>query len=358
MIEQDLYILGEINEKSLNALISQIDKNATKLNVFINSVGGIVSEGFAIYDYLKAQKKEVHTYNLGVCYSIASVIFMAGSKRYMNPNSQLMIHNPYISEVQGDAEQLKSYSEHMSKVEAKLENFYHSFTNISVAEIDAMMKAETFINAEDALRLGFATDINVLQPVAKLNTINKMDNKDEVKGLLASIKALFQKHNIKAMMPLTIVTADGEKQIYVESEDGEFAGKKAYLDEAMTQAVPDGTHQLKDGRTITTASGVITSVSEAEDKKKMEEMKAALEKAELEKKESQEITNKLQAENEELRKSFIEVLNKVENLEKTIIGKDDKTPKGGFQNTKAKGQTVQVSDNVAKLFAKKGIKIN
>lgn len=130
-----------------------------EITVHINSYGGEVSEGFAIYNILRNHPARITTVCDGFACSAASVIFMAGERRVMNPASALWIHNVQSYE-SGDARKLRKAADNAEKLTEASKTAYTSVgLNISDEELSAMMDEETWIMPEDALTMGFATEI-------------------------------------------------------------------------------------------------------------------------------------------------------------------------------------------------------
>lgn len=166
----DLYIFGDITayghwgdddpNRSAYDIVTELNNvKANKINVHINSYGGDVSEGLAIYNTLKNSAKEVTTYCDGFACSAASVVFMAGAKRVMSKESLLMIHNAWVVTM-GNSDELRKQADDLEKVTQASVEAYKSVATISENEIKQMMKDETWISADDALSYGFATEIS------------------------------------------------------------------------------------------------------------------------------------------------------------------------------------------------------
>lgn len=128
------------------------------INVHINSYGGSVSEGLAIYNLLKSCGKNVTTYCDGFACSSASVIFCAGKKRVMPSTSLLLIHNASTYAGSGNAAVLRKIADDLDKVTQPSVEAYRLVSNLSEQEIKNLMDAETWITAEEALKWGFATE--------------------------------------------------------------------------------------------------------------------------------------------------------------------------------------------------------
>ena len=149
-LESDVSAYNLVEE--LNAL------DVDCLDVYINSYGGEVSEGLAIYNALKRHKAEVTTYVDGFACSIASVIAMAGDKRVMYDSSLLMIHNAWTY-VNGNADDMRKAADDLDKITSASIAAYMSVVNISEQELKAMLDNETWLKPDEALEKGFITEI-------------------------------------------------------------------------------------------------------------------------------------------------------------------------------------------------------
>lgn len=130
-----------------------------KIDVFINSYGGEVAEGLAIYNALRRHPAQVTTYCDGFAASIASVIFMAGDNRVMNEASLLMIHNAWTN-ARGNAEELRKQADDLEIITQASIEAYKAHSNLTQEEIQELLDAETWILPETALEYGFATSID------------------------------------------------------------------------------------------------------------------------------------------------------------------------------------------------------
>ena len=133
-------------------------KNVSDINVRINSEGGSVFDGHAIYNTLKNHKARVTVDIDGLAASIASIIAMAGDEIRMAENAFMMIHDPWMVAA-GTAGELRSQADVMDKVQEKLVNTYVKRTNGDAEQISAWMADETWMNAEEALERGFVDSI-------------------------------------------------------------------------------------------------------------------------------------------------------------------------------------------------------
>ncbi|MBR5879013.1 MAG: Clp protease ClpP [Akkermansia sp.] len=130
----------------------------SSIDVRINSYGGEVATGLAIYNALKNHKAKVRTICDGFACSIASVIFMAGEERVMNEASLLMIHNAW-SWAMGNANELRKQADDLEKITQASVNAYMAHSTLSEDEVKALLDAETWLLPSEALEYGFATSI-------------------------------------------------------------------------------------------------------------------------------------------------------------------------------------------------------
>lgn len=163
----ELYIFGDIcswpwkefGEKSGWNIVEELQSiTADNVQVHINSYGGEVAEGLAIYNVLKNSGKNITTICDGFACSAASVVFMAGSKRIMNAASLLMIHNAWAG-VYGNASELRKAADDIEKITQASVEAYKLRCNISEEKIKELMDDESWILPVDAVEMGFATEI-------------------------------------------------------------------------------------------------------------------------------------------------------------------------------------------------------
>ena len=170
LVEKDdvseLYIFGDIvddawleNDVEGASLCKEIQNIKSKqINVYINSYGGSVSSGLAIYNQLKQHSAKVTTINAGFGCSIASVIFMAGDERLMSNASLLMCHMPWTI-CQGNAKELRKQAEDLDKIAQASITAYMEKINISEEELVELLDNETWLTAQECLEMGFATGV-------------------------------------------------------------------------------------------------------------------------------------------------------------------------------------------------------
>lgn len=163
----DINIYGDItswpwldSDVSSHGIKEEIDAlNVDEINVYINSYGGEVAEALAIYSVLKRHSAQVHTFCDGFACSAATIIFCAGDVRTMGSIALMMIHNCMSYAGFANSEELRKIAEDNDKINQSSIEAYKKVSTLSEDEIKAMMNAETWLTAQEALEYGFATEI-------------------------------------------------------------------------------------------------------------------------------------------------------------------------------------------------------
>lgn len=136
-----------------------------QLDVRINSPGGSVFEGLAIYNTLRANPAHKTVYVDGIAASIASVIAMAGDKIVMPENALMMVHKPWTT-MSGDANELRKQADILDKLETAITSAYMTKFKFDVKNLSDLLSGETWMNASEAFANGFATDVTDTVKVA------------------------------------------------------------------------------------------------------------------------------------------------------------------------------------------------
>lgn len=256
-----IYISGEIGgDTNLIDVIRQVkaQPNATDFYVKIDSQGGYVNVGYDIYNYLKNLPQNVTTI-AHRAYSIASVIFMAGSTRIVSENAEnvLMIHLPWM-EVAGNHETITAHLSGLKNEEDKLIKFYSEALQIDKETIQSLLSNETYLGAKEALEMGFATQIQAApKAVAKLINNKKEEDESLMNKLNKKINQIFNKlSGIKA--ELILQDATGTEVVFpdLEATDIVEVGEKATVDGKPAE----GDFIMPDGSTIRISAGVVSEI--------------------------------------------------------------------------------------------------
>lgn len=153
---------SDVSSYNLSKVLDELT-DVDQINVNINSYGGEVAEGLAIYNALRRHKAHVRTVCDGFACSIASVVFMAGDERIVNDASLIMIHNAWSPYASGNAADLRKQADDLDVITSASKQAYMSRISISEEELTALMDGETWIKPDDALRMGFATEVCTYQ---------------------------------------------------------------------------------------------------------------------------------------------------------------------------------------------------
>ena len=165
MTERTLFLNGTIAEESWfddevspKIFKDELNGGDGDITVWINSPGGDCVAAAQIYNMLRDYKGTVTVKIDGIAASAASVIAMAGDKVLMSPVSMLMIHNP-MTVAYGSSDEMQKAIEMLSSVKDSIVNAYEIKTGLSRAKLSHLMDAETWMDANKAVELGFADDI-------------------------------------------------------------------------------------------------------------------------------------------------------------------------------------------------------
>ncbi len=155
-----IFLTGEINDAVANTVVAQLiyleAKSPEKeIHLYINSPGGSVSAGLAIYDTIKFIKSPVSTICIGICASMAAILLSAGQKgkRLCLPNSEVMIHQP-LGGVQGQATDIEITANHILKIKAKLVDILSEATGQEKEKVSRDIERDYYMNSQQALEYG------------------------------------------------------------------------------------------------------------------------------------------------------------------------------------------------------------
>ena len=157
MIGEDFF--GEGTTASSFAAELAAAGRLTSIHLKVNSPGGNVFDGIAIYNALLSHGATVTAEVVGLAASIASVILMAATEISMGEGSMLMIHNPYSAVMGGDAGEMRKMADTLDKVKDSMITAYRRHTKKTKAEVAAIMDAETWFSAREAQDAGFAEKV-------------------------------------------------------------------------------------------------------------------------------------------------------------------------------------------------------
>ena len=164
--ESEVFLVDEITPKSANNLIQKLiyldSKDLGEITIYINSPGGEVISGLAVYDYIKIMKSPVKTVCIGDAASMGAIIFLAGEKREMLPHTRILIHDPSYGHLDVSGKkphEIQRGVDSLNKVRETLAEIISEKTNKSLDEIYGITAEDNYFTAEEAIDFGLATGI-------------------------------------------------------------------------------------------------------------------------------------------------------------------------------------------------------
>ena len=265
--------LDGVSFNSIDEFIASIPENDDTIDMRINSPGGVVPEGWAIIDKLRATGKKITATIEGDAASMAAIVLLAASERKAYKHARLLIHDAYIPEytLAGayHKEDLEKLATRLDEDNQRALDFMVERTGADRETLKALMKEDKFIDMEKAKELGFIHEI--LEPASarvkpkawkrpETNSSTDMENK---KTLASAFKAFAEALGLSVKMEADpapvgyVLTAQDGTEITIDKPEGE--------DPAVGDAAsPDGEFLMPDGTTIVVADGVITEIRDAE----------------------------------------------------------------------------------------------
>lgn len=160
-----VFLGGEIDSNMANLIVAQLlfleaDDPDKDISLYINSPGGSVTAGMAIFDTMRYIKAPVSTICIGMAASMGSLLLTAGTKgkRIALPNSEIMIHQP-LGGAQGQASDVAIHAEHLLKTRTKLNRILSECTGQPIERIEQDVERDHFLSAQEALEYGLIDNI-------------------------------------------------------------------------------------------------------------------------------------------------------------------------------------------------------
>lgn len=165
---REIFMTEEVNAESCDRLITQLmylsrNEPEKEITVYINSPGGSVTDGLAVYDVMSLIDTPIRTVCMGTCASMGAILFLAGSRRQMMEHGRIMVHDPAFG---GDhciggkkPHQIQSELDDLNRCRESLAQIISDRTGKSLEEIYKVTINDTYFSAEEAVEFGLATDI-------------------------------------------------------------------------------------------------------------------------------------------------------------------------------------------------------
>ncbi len=166
MEERKIFLWDAVDDKTAKAVVQQIlyldSLNDEEITFYINSPGGSISAGMAIYDAMQFAKSEIRTVCMGQAASMGAVLLCAGTagKRDVWENARVMIHQPLISgNMYGPASDIEIQAKEMLRIRTILNAILSKHCNVPVEQIDTDTDRDNFLSAEEAVKYGLADSV-------------------------------------------------------------------------------------------------------------------------------------------------------------------------------------------------------
>ncbi|MCB9989213.1 MAG: ATP-dependent Clp endopeptidase proteolytic subunit ClpP [Rhodospirillales bacterium] len=168
--ERIIFLTGEVNDYVSSLICAQLlfleSENPKKdISFYINSPGGVVTSGLAMYDTMQYIKPEVSTVCIGQAASMGSLLLTAGAagKRFALPHARIMIHQPHGG-AQGQASDIEIQAKEILRLRSKLNNIYVEHTGQKLNVIEKAMDRDNFMSAEEAQKFGLIDQVVMSRP--------------------------------------------------------------------------------------------------------------------------------------------------------------------------------------------------
>ena len=171
--ERIIFLTGGVNDTVASLIAAQLlfleSENPTKdIAIYINSPGGVVTAGLAIYDTMRYIRPEISTVCIGMAASMGSLLLSAGDKgkRFALPNSRIMVHQP-SGGAQGQATDIEIQAREILRLRDRLNGIYHRHTGQPLDVIEKALERDNFMSAEDAKEFGIIDEVVESRPDLK-----------------------------------------------------------------------------------------------------------------------------------------------------------------------------------------------
>jgi ATP-dependent Clp protease protease subunit len=168
--ERVIFITGAIEDYGASLITAQLlfleaENPKKEVHMYINSPGGVVTSGLAIYDTMQLIRPPIQTFCIGQAASAASLLLMAGKKgeRFALPNSRVLVHQPSAS-FYGNAADIARHAEEVVKLKRRLNEIYAFHTGRTVEEIENALDRDTYMTADEAKAFGIIDQIMARRP--------------------------------------------------------------------------------------------------------------------------------------------------------------------------------------------------
>lgn len=174
LTDRNLFLYGEINSNACLRIQKELlflsgEDETKEITMYINGPGGVISDGLGLIDIIKSIKAPVNTVCVGLAASMSALIFINGDRRYMLPNSQLMLHQP-LGGAFGQASDIELLSAQISKTKANIHQMIANSSAFDVKKIEKLTDRDCYIDANTALKYKLADEILISNKIKNVKT--------------------------------------------------------------------------------------------------------------------------------------------------------------------------------------------
>lgn len=160
-----VFLNGLIDDTGANSIIAQLlylnaEDSEKEISLYINSPGGTVSAGLAVYDTMRNIKAPVHTIGIGLVASMASLILAGGNKRFVLPHSKIMIHQPTLTGgIEGKETDISIIAKNLTSTRRTIAEIIAKHTGKTVEGVERDIENDKYMTAEETVKYGIADEI-------------------------------------------------------------------------------------------------------------------------------------------------------------------------------------------------------
>jgi ATP-dependent Clp protease, proteolytic subunit ClpP len=162
LADRNIFLYGQIDQEicltTQKTLLYLDSVNQSDINIYISGPGGSIYDGFGLIDFMKTIKSPINTFCVGLAASMSALIFLNGDKRYMLPNSSLMLHQP-LGGASGQASDIELIANQILKIKSKVNEMIKANSNLKIVKIEQITDRDCYIDAPLAITYGLANEI-------------------------------------------------------------------------------------------------------------------------------------------------------------------------------------------------------
>ena len=162
LADRNIFLYGQIDQEiclATQKILLYLDSvNQSDINIYISGPGGSIYDGFGLIDFMKTIKSPINTFCVGLAASMSALIFLNGDKRYMLPNSSLMLHQP-LGGASGQASDIELIANQILKIKSKVNEMIKANSNLKIVKIEQITDRDCYIDAPLAITYGLANEI-------------------------------------------------------------------------------------------------------------------------------------------------------------------------------------------------------